>query len=306
MSPVFKLLFALIGPLLLTGCLLIPGQFDSKLKLMKDGRYTFSYSGEMQFYDPDNSGFGRKQSYAPFNENGMKCYNQIDKKTGEITERGYEEYFRPSDYEYEGYPYRIEKRDCSDKEKTDAREGYESGIDRRNKNDTEKMAMYGAIFGGAVPGDDEQLKKFAKQLQKYDGWNKVEYLGEDNFSVEYAVDGRFDQNFTFPSFPGATLQFPFVQIIRRSGGELEMLTPAMAGPGGLFGAMVLGKSAAKARAPETPAIDGNFVLETDGEILTNNSEDGYTNAGEIKAMTWKVDGKASLGKSPRAIIKLSE
>ena len=167
----------------------------------------------MQFYDPDDKGFGRSQSYAPFNEEAMKCYTQIDKKTGETSEMPYQQYFRASDMDYDSHPYRFEERECREEEKIKERERYEAENARRKKDEEEKLAMFSSVFGGAIPGNDEQLKTFAKQLEKYDGWNKVEYMGNDRFSVEYAVGGRFDQNFTFPAFPGATLQFPFVQII---------------------------------------------------------------------------------------------
>ncbi len=305
MKHFFKIVGAVVAPLLLTGCLLIPGKFNSELKLMKDGAYSFAYTGEMQFFDPDNGGFGRKQSYAPFNEKGMECYNRIEKKTGEISPMDYDQYFRVSDTDYESHPYRFEKRDCSATEKTKERERHEKDLARRKKDEEEKMAVYGSIFGGAIPGNDARLKQFASELEKYDGWNKVKYLGNDKFEVEYAVSGRFDQNFTFPSFPGATLQFPFVQIIRRNGGELEILTPAMSGPGGLFGAMALGKMGGASNGPDLASIDGKFTIETDGEILSNNSADGYTQTEETRTMTWAVGGEPNPGEGPRAIVKLS-
>lgn len=247
MGQYFKWALALVAPLLLAGCLLIPGKFDSQLRLMTDGTYSFTYNGQMQLSEGDD-----KSMSAP---SGM------------------------TDDEFEaGDP----------------------------KDDEQQNAAMRSIFGGAVPGDDEGLKKFAAQLAKYDGWNRVEYMGDNLFEVEYAVSGRFDQMFAFPTIPGATMQFPFVQIIRRSGGELEVLTPAMAGPGGLAGAMgpmPMGGSSADSKVQP---IDGTFTIVTDGEVLSNNTEDGLTLSGATKNMRWQVDGSSGPEGSPKAIIKLAD
>ena len=80
----------------------------------------------------------------------------------------------------------------------------------------------------------------------------------------------------------------------------------MSGPGGMLGAMVLGRSGATDKGPDMSSIDGQFTIETDGDVLSNNSEDGYTSDGDRKVMTWKVGGKPNPGEGPRAIVKLSQ
>ena len=302
MRDIFKLLTALCVPLLLSGCLLIPGKFDSKMMLKNDGQYNFFYNGQMQIFSGDDKGFGG-QSYTPFDPDSLKCASQIDNETGEVTLLD-TEYYGSSDDDSDA-PYRYEERECSKEEIAAKRTEHEDRNAQRKKKDDEKAAMMGSMFGGAIPGDDENLKKFAEQLSKYDGWNKVEYVGNNMFEVEYAISGRFDQTFTFPSIPSATMQFPFIQIIRRKGKELEILTPAMAGPGGLFGAMAMKEMGSK-EMPDMSPIEGTFVIETDGEVLTNNSADGYISDGANKIITWKVDASGALGESPRAIIKLSQ
>ena len=245
MKQLLKLVAAFSIPLLLAGCLLIPGKFDSQLRLMNDGNYVFTYNGQMQLAEGDG--------------------NPMSPPSGEIDD--------------------------------DSPEG-------GDKDDEQKNAAMRSIFGGAVPGDDEGLKEFAAQLAKYDGWNKVEYVGDNLFEVEYMVSGNFDQMFAFPTIPGATMQFPFVQIIRRSGGELEISTPAMAGPGGLAGAMgpmPMGGSGKNKAQP----IDGSFTIETNGEILSNNTADGYKSDDTVKTLQWKVDEASAAAGSPRAIVKLA-
>ncbi len=301
MRELFKFLAALSVPLLLSGCLLIPGKFDSKMLLQKDGQYTFFYNGQMQIFSGDEKGLGG-QSYTPFDPDSLKCSSKIDNETGEVTLLDYENY-GSSDDDTDA-PYRYEDRECSKEEIATKRQEHEDRNARRKKKEDEQKAVMGSMFGGAIPGDDENLKKFAEQLAKYDGWNKVEYVGDDMFEVEYAISGRFDQTFSFPSIPSATMQFPFVQIIRRKGQELEILTPAMAGPGGLFGAMAMKEMGGKGM-PEMSPIEGTFVIETDGEVLTNNSADGYVSNGANKTMTWEVGKDGALGESPRAIVKLT-
>lgn len=247
MGKYFRWALALVAPLLLAGCLLIPGKFDSQLRLMNDGTYSFTYNGQMQLSEGDD-----KAMSAP---SGM---------TDGQSENG------------------------------------------GSKDDEQQNAAMRSIFGGAVPGDDEGLKKFAAQLAKYDGWDRVEYMGDNLFEVEYAVSGRFDQMFAFPTIPGATMQFPFVQIIRRSGGELEVLTPAMAGPGGLAGAMGPMSMGGSSGDPKVQPIDGTFTIVTDGEVLSNNTEDGLTLSGATKNMRWQVDGSSGPEGSPKAIIKLAD
>ncbi|MFK7842381.1 MAG: hypothetical protein AB8B54_08950 [Sphingorhabdus sp.] len=241
-----KLFTALSIPLLLTGCLLIPGKFDSHLKLMNDGSYSFTYNGQMQMAEGDD--------------------NPMSSPPGMADE--------------------------------DSMENGAQGGGQQN-------AAMSSIFGGAIAGNDESLEKFATQLSKYDGWNKVEYMGDNLFEVEYAVTGNFDQNFAFPTIPGATMQFPFVQIIRRSGGELEVLTPAMAGAGGLAGAMGPMPPGGTSKSKAQP-IDGSFTIETNGEVLSNNTADGYTSKGMVKKLHWKVNEANSAKGGPAAIVKLTK
>ena len=48
-------------------------------------------------------------------------------------------------------------------------------------------------------------------------------------------------------------------------------------------------------------IEGSLTIETDGEVLGNNSPDGYQSEGGMKVMKWDVQ---ALSESPRALIKV--
>lgn len=308
-----KWALALIAPLLLTGCLLIPGKFESQLRLMNDGTYSFTYNGQMQMAEGDDNPMSSQSATATFNPDEQRCSNQIDKESGEITALPYGvvDYADPMDTAAD--PFSYEDRQCTAAELAEMEREFDEQMammnddfgQSENTDDAQKNAAMRSVFGGAVPGDDEGLKKFAAQLAKYDGWDKVQYVGDNIFEVEYAVSGNFDQMFAFPTIPGATMQFPFVQILRRSGGELEILTPAMAGPGGLAGAMGPMPMGGPSGEAKTQPIDGTFTIVTDGDVLSNNTVDGLTVSGSTKNMRWQVDGASGPDGSPRAILKLA-
>lgn len=57
----------LLAPLLLTGCLLIPGAFEAEMTIDRQGAFTFAYSGEIRV-EPGDEGDGAKP--APPDEDG--------------------------------------------------------------------------------------------------------------------------------------------------------------------------------------------------------------------------------------------
>lgn len=306
-----KWALALVAPLLLAGCLLIPGKFESHLRLMNDGTYEFTYVGQMQLSEGDTPPSSSAMEQRPFDRGQAMCFNQTNKASGKVTPYPVDLYSSPVNNDDD--PDFYDERECSADDLAQLEQMHDDEIarvdedsrERKKAEEDKKNTAMRSIFGGAVPGDDEGLKKFAAKLAKYEGWKKVEYMGDNLFEVEYAVSGNFDQMFAFPTIPGATMQFPFVQVIRRSGGELEVLTPAMAGPGGLAGAvgpMAMGASSGESKAQP---IDGTFTIVTDGVVLTNNTEDGLTVSGSTKNMRWKVNGASGPDGSPRAIIKLA-
>ena len=51
----FRLVALIAAPLLLTGCLLTPGKFTSKLTINADRSFTYAYAGEVYALDPNTS-----------------------------------------------------------------------------------------------------------------------------------------------------------------------------------------------------------------------------------------------------------
>ena len=71
MDRMLKFLTILIAPLILTGCLFLPGKFDANLKLMQGGQYQFTYVGEMQIFSGDEKDM-RPPKLEPFDPKNAK------------------------------------------------------------------------------------------------------------------------------------------------------------------------------------------------------------------------------------------
>ena len=158
------------------------------------------------------------------------------------------------------------------------------------------------VFG--IPGlDDESNRRFAANLMKYDGWRSVRYKGEGVFDVDYHFEGRVSQDFAFPLMPDSDYLIPFIVIRRRSDGAVMVTAPAFAGGGGPFSARAraFGIADRGAGGPQSKAV-GRFRVITEGEILTNNSEDGPTPHASGRQVQWDIDPATT--KVPEMLIRL--
>jgi len=77
LTKIVKIIAALSVPLLLSGCLLLPGKFNASLKLMQGGLYEFSYVGEMQIFAGDEKDMAPPEK-RPFDPNNARCSDWID------------------------------------------------------------------------------------------------------------------------------------------------------------------------------------------------------------------------------------
>jgi len=318
MTQFFKIITALCAPLLLSGCLLLPGKFNASLKLMQGDKYEFSYIGEMQIFAGDDKEMSPPK-LKPFDPKKAQCSDWIEADGSKNPSTYYNSYAHDSEDTVETIEAaesvirtvidgsnetnsRRVKRNCTVKELASLKQQEEENYERRKRDYEQKSTAMASMFGGAIPGNDDSLKRFASQLLKYEGWEKVEYAGNNIFNVEFKTSGTFDHYFAFPVLNDAAMQYPFFQIVRRKSGEFEIMTPALGGgPGSYWSlAMLGGMPGGKNGTDPLSAIDGSFTLETDGEILANNSPDGYETSGQNKILNWQVK---SLSESPRALIR---
>jgi hypothetical protein len=183
-------------------------------------------------------------------------------------------------------------RACTATEIADQKAAYE-----KKRDDAVQAAK---MFG--LPGlDDDSNRAFAAKLMKYAGWRSVTYVGKGVFNVDYHLEGRATQDFLFPALPDNNLLIPFVALRRRADGSVLVTAPAFTGGSGPMGAAAAGAGDMKGQGPVSRA-EGRFTIVTDGEILTNNSEDGASPHAIGRQLHWDVNSAST--KIPEALIRL--
>jgi len=156
------------------------------------------------------------------------------------------------------------QRPCTASEIADQKAAYEA----KQKKDEEAAKAFG------LPGSDEESNRaFAAKLMKYAGWRSVAYRGHGVFDVDYHMEGRLTQDFAFPLMPDSSFVIPFVALRRRADGAVLVDAPGLTGGANVFGPMAEQMGGTGKGTPPSRA-QGRFTVHTDGEILTNNSEDG--------------------------------
>jgi len=288
-----RLAFIAAAPLLLTGCLWSPGKFQSELTLRKDGTFVMDYRGEILLQMPNDSG-----SPAPWNDSMIRCY-----KDGRV-ESGAIEMTMPDDDEAneDAEPAKADTRPCTSAEVATAKAKHDKqDADRLAKKSQESSEM-AKVFG--LPGmDDESNRAFAAKLMKQAGWKSVSYKGKGLFDVVYHFEGSARQDYAFPLMPDSDMLIPFVTVRPRGDGSVQVTAPAFTGGSGPLSARarMMGLPDKGGDGPKSIA-QGRFTIVTNGEILTNNSEDGPSQHAVGRQVHWDVTPASD--KLPEALIRL--
>lgn len=271
--------------LLLSGCLLSPGKFTAALDVRKDGRFSYSYSGEIFMLGlSELAKMGAKGSGSDGPFEAAPCYADDPE---------------------------AQQRECTKDEiaqqKADWEDQRKSSAERKAK-DAEMMK---AMLGGIDPTNPKAAEELAERLRKQAGWKKVIYAGNGLYQVDFAISGRLDHDFAFPTVERFPTANTFVAINRRADGALRIDAPGFGpaanggGMGGLAQLAAMGAAADKSNGkdmPTLPQIEGTLVLTTDAAILANNTEDGpqATTAGQ--QLKWTVNARSTA--APMALLKL--
>ncbi len=265
-----KHLFALAAPLLLTGCLWGPGKFTSELALRKDGSFVLDYHGQMVLQlPPDAAG------PEPWSADKSHCFEgaKSDVNAGP------------------------KERPCTAAEIATQKSDHEKMVARKRK-ELEEMAK---LFG--LPGfDDGASRAFAAKLMKYAGWRSVTYRGKGVFDVDYHFVGSAGQDFVFPALPDNDMVIPFVALRRRGDGSVLVTAPAFTGGAGPLAARAPSAFKGGTKSGLVSRAEGRFTVSTDGEILTNNSEDGPAAHAVGREVHWDVNSTSQ--KIPETLIRL--
>lgn len=141
---------------------------------------------------------------------------------------------------------------------------------------------------------EAKFKAIGEALTKEAGYRSVTYKGEGVFLIDYTISGKLTHNFLWPYNLDAEVIFPFVVIELRGKDQVRVKAPA-------FGD---NDSPGKGKGEDSKAkLDGTFTLVTDGELVSQNNEDGATSAGGRKSVTWKA---TPLSKdAPMAVVKVA-
>jgi len=297
-----KLIAAAVAPLLLGGCLWGPGKFTSELALRKNGTFVLDYRGQVVLQMPED----KAPAPEPWNDKMARCYKDGRTEIVFISVEGImreplqepEETLREPDVEG---TKDSETRPCKPAELAKLKaEHTKRAVDRaeQKRQESEQMAK---VFG--LPGtDDESNRRFAATMMKYQGWRSVRYVGKGVFDVDYHFEGRVGQDYAFPMMPDADFIIPFITIKKRNDGAVLVTAPAFTGASGPFGARAKMMGLPDKGDGPTSRAEGRFTILTDGEILTNNSEDGPAAHATGRQVVWEV-GSAS-AKVPEMLVRL--
>lgn len=268
--------------LLLGGCLLSPGKFTSTLDLHLGGTFTYTYEGEIH----------------------LLALSQLAR----MGEQAGDEFVAKACYDED-----LDDRECTAEELAGQRKTWaESAAERKAKNEQEAAAAR-AMLGAIDPADPAAAEELAARLRRQAGWERVEHKGDGLFDVSFALSGRIDHDFHFPTMEGFPMSNIFVAVTRRADGTVRVDAPGFAPQAsgnalqgmlaGLGGVPVPGETGAPAGAP-LPKIDGTFTITTDGEILANNTDEGPIAGTAGKSLSWKINPRTKA--APTALIRVEQ
>lgn len=262
------LALAMLAPLVLVGCAFSPGKFVASLTILADRGFTFSYQGEVIAVD-----------FAGEMAKGMgDAFKDADK-----------------DEKEEGTSSTAFMRAASWREDDDCATELNQSECGRMPAEDEAGGMADADADAAEKKAEKEakFKAIGEALTKEAGYRSVSYKGDGVFMVDYRISGKLTHGFMWPFNMDAEVIFPFVAIELRGKDVVRVKAPA-------FGD---NDSPAKGKMDDKSKLDGTFTLTTDGEIVSQNNEDGATSAGGRKSVTWKA---TPLSKdAPMAVVKVA-
>ena len=264
--------------LALSACLLTPGKFSSALDLRKDGRFSFAYTGEIHLL-----------------------------ALSKLAEASQKRTFTPGNCHDDG----MNERTCSATELAEQKRSWEEERKAGEEKSKKDAAGMKAMLGGIDPSSPQAAEELAARLRRQVGWKSVIYKGDGLFVVDFALTGRLDHDFAFPTIERFPMANPFVQLSRRSDGTVRLDAPgfgASSGGGNPFTALMTGgmgggmAADGKSNGAPPPQMDGTFTVTTDGAVLANNTDEGPQGEPAGQKLSWAVNPRNAA--APTALVKL--
>lgn len=227
--------FALGFMLLLPGCLVTPGKFDSSLDIRADRSFTFAYKGEIIASD-----MGK----------GLGGFEGNETDTDPL-----------GDAVPEGQPSAL----------TNALLWEEKSPAPPPGEKEERFDGKGSKT--ADPDEDVRLNAIAAALLKEKGFRAARYMGNRRFEIDYAIDGTLTHAFLFPFNIDAQIVLPFVAVELRGNDRVRVKAPGFANESdksqGMMGGS--GDEAAKAlNGTFTLTTDAEIVSQNQEEGPTDS------------------------------------
>jgi len=299
---------------MLTGCLLSPGRFTADMTVMRGGGFSFTYKGDIHL-------LGLSQLVAmgaALDDKGgaftpSPCYGEPAEVDAAVLKTAYAQ----DEQEGEGWAEEALERECTPAEIESQKEAWEEQRAAKKAEDAKNIEIFKAMLGGIDPTSPDAIDEFITRIKKQKGWREVVHKGDGLFTVDYAISGRIDQDYSFPTIEKVQGITPFIVATARTNNAVRIDAPAFAAGGqssfmgGNMGGLMsilqaVGSSSNSEEAKifaGLPKPDGMFTVRTDGEILTNNTEDGASVAGAMRVLEWKVNARRD--RAPEALISLN-
>lgn len=304
------ILAVVAAAMLLSGCLLSPGKFTADMTVMRGGGFSFAYQGEIhllglsQIIAMGSALDSKGGEFAP-----SPCYGDPVQIDGAVLKTALLQ-------DEEAWTEEALERECTATEIEQQKSEWEDQRAAKKAEDARNIEMVKALLGGIDPSSPDAIDEFIARIKKQKGWRDIVHKGDGLFMIDYAVSGRIDQDFTFPVIEKTQGLAPFVVAVARANGAVRIDAPAFAasaesgflggGMGGLiqilqtFGAA--GDSDEAKMFASLPKPQGSFTIRTDGEILTNNTDDGPVATGSMKELVWRINSRSN--RAPEALIML--
>jgi hypothetical protein len=275
---------AAAASLALSACILSPGTFDATLDLRRDGRFTFTYNGQIyllalsKLAEMSSKADGSGGEFVP-----STCWDDDD----------------------------FNERDCTEEEIAEQRSTWEAGAAERKASAEREAEAMRQFLGGIDPADPQAAEELATRLRRQEGWKRVDYRGDGLFEVEFSISSTMGHDFVFPTIERFPMVNSFVLANARQGGTVRVEAPGFAAqaggssfPGMMVGLAALGSASSGEENPLAgiPEMDGTFRVVTDGQILANNTDEGPRPSPQGQVLEWRVNKRTTT--APMALIQL--
>jgi hypothetical protein len=182
--------------------------------------------------------------------------------------------------------------------------------DADSEKDDDKKDLMEEVKKGPAPDDDgkkpdEEVERkrraIAEALSKEAGYKSATYIGDGKFAIDYAVSGTLTHNFIYPFNSDAEIMFPFLMIEVRGGNTARMRAPGYADDSDSRSKSGMGTPGG---GDTSKFLDGVFTLDTDAEIVSQNSEEGATKVGGRSVIKWRANPLTK--DAPSAVLRFAK